>query len=279
MLMEQYIYKKVVDWSALNYGINIPVALQLLFYDSIEYRMKKGDTKKIAIVINGVEYYATLTNIYFDERKYPNHKELLQIRYTKNSLIAKKMREIFCSSYTWLKHEKEKLDNQRKQLAVPDNLREEVVLYATEADNVILFECITHDELLATKEAFCGYSEMELESLLNMSDDSAMIVKKIKTTKMRKLDKTICEGLKRVYEFKCQVCGEYVGAKYNVSVIHSHHIEPFSQTLNNNPDNIMIICPNHHGVVHATHPIFDRNNESFIYPNGYIEKLKLNVHL
>jgi len=66
MLIEQYLYKKVVDWSSLNRGINIPVSLQSLFYDNINFRMKKGDSKKITIIIEGIEYSANLSNIGFD---------------------------------------------------------------------------------------------------------------------------------------------------------------------------------------------------------------------
>ncbi|HAB52822.1 MAG TPA: HNH endonuclease, partial [Ignavibacteriales bacterium] len=84
-----YIHKKEVDWSLLHYGLNIPVALQVMFYESIKEYLKKGDAKKIKIVLENQEYFATLTNIYFNQSKYPNHKELLQIRYTENSPIAK----------------------------------------------------------------------------------------------------------------------------------------------------------------------------------------------
>ena len=279
MLTEQYLYNKTVDWSVLNYGINIPVFLQTLFYDSINFQMRKGDTKKITIIIESVEYYANLTNIYFDEQKYPKHKELLQIRYTPNSLIAKKIREIFKVSYNWLRLEKNKLKNSKKPLLVPESIRENIVIYSTKFDDVVIFECVTCDEIADTKQAVKMYDELELETILNMNDDFSTLIEKTKTVKIRKLDKTICDGLKRIYGYKCQVCGEFIGEKYNATVIHSHHIEPFSLTLNNNPENIMIICPNHHGIVHITKPIFNRENKSFMYPNGYIEKLSINLHL
>jgi len=279
MISEQYLYNKTVDWSVLNYGINIPVSLQPLFYDSMNFKMQKGNTKKIKIIIAGIEYSAKLTNIYFNEQKYPTHKELLQIRYTPNSLIAKKICEIFVVSYNWLKSEKEKLVNSRKQLSVPDNIKENIILYSTKLDDAIIFECMTCDEIVDTKQVIQRYDEMELETILNMNDNFSTLVEKTKTVKIRKLDKTICDSLKRVYENKCQVCGEFIGEKYNATVIHSHHIEPFSLTLNNNPENIMIICPNHHGIVHNAKPKFSRENKTFVYPNGYAEKLKINLHL
>jgi len=279
MLTEQYLYKKVVDWSVLNYGINIPVSMQNLFYDSVNFRMKKGDTKKIAILLNGISYVGNLTNIYFDERKYPTHKELLQIRYTPNSPIAKKVREVFISSYDWLSNERAKLGNTRKQLSVPESIAEYVVVYSTASADVILFECVTSNEIVATKQIVSRYDEMELETILNMKDDSTTLIEKEKTVKIRKLDNAIGNSLKRIYNYSCQVCGEFIGERYSTTIIHSHHIEPFSLTLNNDPENIMIICPNHHGIVHAAEPAFNRSSKSFEYPNGYVEELKLNLHL
>jgi predicted HNH restriction endonuclease len=69
------------------------------------------------------------------------------------------------------------------------------------------------------------------------------------------------------------------GHKYGSNLIHAHHIEPFSQSLNNNASNIMILCPNHHGIIHDQNPQFDRKRKVFQYPNGYAEGLKVNLHL
>jgi 5-methylcytosine-specific restriction endonuclease McrA len=282
MLTEQYLYKKVIDWSALNYGINIPVSLQPLFYDNANFHMKRGDTKKITIILEDIKYSAYLINIGFDGGKYPNHKDLLQIRYNTNSAVAKKLRDIFSISYEWLKIKKKALKesgNSRKQLLVPENISGNIIIYSTEIDDVIIFECVTCDEIAYTKQFVQVYNEIEIEAILNMSDDSSTLIEKSKIIKTRKLNKSICSSLKHLYEYKCQICGKFIGEKYDTNVIHSHHIEPFSLTLNNNPDNIMIICPNHHGIVHATNPIFNRKDKCFIYPNGYIEELKINLHL
>jgi predicted restriction endonuclease len=70
-----------------------------------------------------------------------------------------------------------------------------------------------------------------------------------------------------------------IGQMQGVSVIHTHHIEYFSASLNNNANNIIIICPNHHGIIYSANPVFDKKNKCLIYPNGYSEELKLNVYL
>jgi hypothetical protein len=131
-----YIYKKEIDWSALHLGVNIPILLQNIFYKNIKIKLQKGENKKIKLLLDGVEYPAILTNIFFDETKYPTHKELLQIRWSPNSEIAQQLREIFNSSYRYLFVEKEKLTNKRKQLSVPEEMREYLAIYSPDFDNL-----------------------------------------------------------------------------------------------------------------------------------------------
>ena len=278
MTSSLYIYKKEIDWSALHLGLNIPISLQGIFYQNLKLRLNKGENKIIRLIVDGVEYPVVLTNIAFDEKKYPTHKELLQIRYTPNSGIAKKLREIFRSSYNYLSVEKEKLTNKKKQLTVPKDIREYMAIYSTIFDDVFSVECITYDEITEAKEAMQDFDELEIEQILQSKDTPALI-KKQRIVKIRKLDKTIGDNLKTIYCYKCQICGLFIGETYDTTVIHTHHIEYFSVSLNNNANNIMVICPNHHGIIHTTNPTFDRKNKVYKYPNGYVEGLKLNLHL
>ena len=68
MTPKLYIYKKDVDWSALHLGLNIPVALQDVFYENMKLKLRKGESKKVKLLIESNEYLVTLTNISFDER-------------------------------------------------------------------------------------------------------------------------------------------------------------------------------------------------------------------
>jgi predicted HNH restriction endonuclease len=278
MNTDLYIYKKEIDWSALHLGLNIPIYLQDVFYQNLKLRLKKGENKKIKFILDGVEYSVLLTNIGFDETKYPTHKELLQIRYSPHSEIAQKLREIFNCSYNYLRTEKEKLVNKKKQLTVPNDFREYIAIYSTVFDDVFSLECITHNEILETKEVLHKFDELEIEQILQTKDNSTFIEKQ-KMVKIRKLDRTIGDNLKIIYGYKCQICGLFIGETYDATVIHTHHIEYFSVSLNNNADNIMVVCPNHHGIIHAANPTFDKKNKVYKYPNGHIEGLKLNLHL
>ena len=121
---------------------------------------------------------------------------------------------------------------------------------------------------------------MNFETYLYKKEiDWSAIIEKAGIVKIRNLDRSIADSLKNAYGFRCQICGLLVGERYNTAVIHAHHIEYFSLSMNNNIDNILIICPNHHGIIHATNPEFDKTSKAFTYPNGYTEGLKINIHL
>jgi len=278
---DTYIYKKEIDWSVLHYGLNIPVSIQLLFYHSIKENLHKGDNKNITLIVDGEEFNAKLTNIYFDEKKYPNHKELLQIRYSKNSAIAKKLREIFYKSNSYLQVEKAKLLNSRTPIKVPDKIKEFLVLYTTDFKDTFLLDSITNNDLVVANSYISTITEEEFEMDINYNrkDFTAKIEEKTKIIKIRKLDKSISDNLKLLYQNKCQICGSNFGVNYNGNISEAHHIQPFTKSLNNNSDNIMIICPNHHRLIHKVNPIFDKSSLMLLYQNGYKEKLVLNYHL
>ena len=93
------------------------------------------------------------------------------------------------------------------------------------------------------------------------------------------MSKAVGDNLKIVYGYRCQICGAYIGEKYGSHLIHAHHINYFTKSLNNNQDNVMIVCPNHHGIIHDINPVFDREKKIYVYPNGYKEDLLLNYHI
>ena len=87
------------------------------------------------------------------------------------------------------------------------------------------------------------------------------------------------DQLKQLYGYRCQICGAFIGEKYGSSLIHAHHIEYFTKSMNNDASNVLIVCPNHHGIIHDRNPVFDFQKKIYRYPNGYQEGLKLNLHI
>ena len=124
--------------------------------------------------------------------------------------------------------------------------------------------------------------EVTLEKFLELStltDPQAALVERFGLTRLRKLNRELIDRLKRNYDYRCQICGRNVGEFYGVDLAECHHIEPFSRSLNNDATNLIILCPNHHRIIHAAAPTFDRVRKLYLYPNGREERLQLNEHL
>lgn len=62
-------------------------------------------------------------------------------------------------------------------------------------------------------------------------------------------------------------------------VMEAHHIGYFVKSLNNDASNQMILCPNHHSIIHDANPTFHRRQLMYVYPNGAEQKIVLNRHL
>ena len=131
------------------------------------------------------------------------------------------------------------------------------------------------------KDALKGRSERIAEAEFNFdgADDSAGLREMQQIVKIRKLNKKIGDNLKRLYEYRCQICGRLIGEEYGSHVVEAHHIDYFVRSLNNDASNQIIVCPNHHSIIHDVNPVFDRVRLLYVYANGMEEKLMLNKHL
>ena len=242
-----FLMGKLIDKSMLERGFAIPVSAQEIFSFHLSGgQLAHGEKRSINIFLDDEIFSATLSCSNFNREKYPDHSEQWQILYSKNSLLAKKIREIFSAG------------------------RKFFTLYPTDLKDVFLLKAeLACDE--ATLEKF-----LELPTL---TDLQAALLEKFGLTKYRKLNREIGERLKRNYNYRCQICGRSVGEFYGVDLAECHHIEPFSESLNNDATNLLIVCPNHHRIIHAAEPTFDRKRKLYLYPNGCEEILSLNDHL
>jgi len=277
-----YVYKKEVDWSLLQQGINIPVTIQVVFQNTINAFLPRGQSKDIYLVLEGKTYKVKLKNQRFDERKYPKRKDILQIRYHPQSEIAERLRNIFDASFKYIFERRNSLpDNQRKPIKVPEEQKEYLAIYTTEYPDTYLLECITQEDTKVLKEAIVFEDEQEYEASINFNiiDPTAKIAVINQIVKIRKLNRAIGENLKLLYNYSCQICGENISARYGVNIVESHHIDPFVESLNNNAENQVIICPNHHRIIHRARPVFDKRKLIYVYNNGLEERIVLNKHL
>jgi 5-methylcytosine-specific restriction endonuclease McrA len=84
--------------------------------------------------------------------------------------------------------------------------------------------------------------------------------------------------LKELYDFKCQICGWDFKPDYGQAYSETHHIIWLSRGGVDHSNNLIVVCPNHHRIIHETRPNFDRQRLAFVYPNGHKENLGLTDH-
>jgi 5-methylcytosine-specific restriction endonuclease McrA len=92
-------------------------------------------------------------------------------------------------------------------------------------------------------------------------------------------NRQLVDELNRLYGGRCQLCGFDSPTVYAVDSAESHHIWYRSRGGPDTAENLALLCPNHHTVVHATDATFDYAKLHFVFPNGRVEPLCLNRHL
>lgn len=151
------------------------------------------------------------------------------------------------------------------------------IVRAILADNETI--SIGEHEKQQAKKILQGYTEDEIEAIINGKDANSHILYTIKSSKNRVFDPKIQQSLKGLYEYRCQICGARAVELYGVDVSEAHHIKAFSLTANNDARNIMIVCPDHHRIIHKAKPVFNYEQKIFFYDNGREDKLMYNIHL
>lgn len=278
-----FILQKDVNWSLLNEGLAIPISVYSCFVDWDSSILVHGASKQIKVLIDDVLYDAKLVNQNFDQRKYPGHNDIIQIRYSPTSPIAIKLRSVFRESYTYLLEQRQLEGNRHRQLVLPCEIHEYIRLYLTHNADVLCMECCTNMETRQVAQRLSIipeeiYEQSDDEKFF-MADESASIEERQRLIKYRRIDHSIIRTLKRFYDFRDEISGEKIGDEYGDSVVEAHHIEYFTKSQNNDSSNIIIISPNYHRIIHKNNPFFNRKKYQFEFPNGEILKLKLYAHL
>ena len=123
------------------------------------------------------------------------------------------------------------------------------------------------------------YPEMFIEGLLDSDYEEAKYAFSDKFAKYRENCYRKIMALKRIYKGHCQLCGDIPSIAFGRDITEAHHIEPFSKNCNNNFDNIIILCPNHHRVLHKFKAIISCDKKHFLLENGESIDIRLDHHL
>ena len=284
-----FVLKKTVNWSFLTNGFTIAMEERGLFNLYMKDILLHGQSKDIYVRIEGELYKARLNNINFNQDKWGEHTDVIQVKYSKSSEISKKLRSIFSVSYQYLYEKKQAQTNKRQHLILPAEISEYFVLSATEEPYVFELDCFTVNDVQELAHTVSILNEEEFESLESdekiadrisrMIDKDASIVERQRIIKVRKIDRSVIDNLKYIYDNHCQICGEKIGEEFGKCVIEAHHIDYFTHSQNNDASNIIVISPNYHRIIHQNNPHFNPQTKCFEFDNGTKLGLKLNKHL
>ena len=278
---ESYICKKEIDWSVLHDGFTLPYEHQVDFYANMGSFMKRGESRIINMFLEGKTYQVKLYNVNNPREK--RNRDCYQIRYSAGSDFANALRALFSTSYNYFLNKRMlRPKGDRKIIKLPDEAMEYLAIYTTEYKDTFLVEPIFAADISEVKSIVVNKNERFLENEFNLEvhDNKASIFVTERLVKIRKLNKKIGDNLKKLYGYRCQICGKLIGEEFGCShVVEAHHIEFFNKSINNDASNQIIVCPNHHTIIHEVEPVFDRRKKLYRFNNGAEQPLLLNKHL
>lgn len=277
-----FIFQKDVDLSTLREGFTIPVAYFPLLEMIPGGFPKIGEKRNIKLRINDLEFDAQLKNQPFSRETFEGHPDVVQVRYGRNSPIARYLQNVFHHSLYYINSIRSLPENMGRKTTVriPEDKKETISFSSTDCKDVFILDCLTCGMKESARTAVAGYyAEYDFRRVDILEDPSAHIKEVDSLHKIRCLDRAVGDSLKRLYNFKCQMTGEKIGEMYGTSVVEAHHLDPFSSSLNNNAANIIILSPSYHRIIHKANGKWLPEDRAFIFPNGLIEKVKINQHL
>lgn len=92
-------------------------------------------------------------------------------------------------------------------------------------------------------------------------------------------DTNLARKLKKLHDDKCQICGESIQLRNGSGYSEAHHIKPLGSPHNGPdiPENIIVLCPNHH--VMLDYGIIDIDiNNLVIHPKHKIGRIYIAYH-
>lgn len=206
MTNSMLLFYKNVDYSVLTAGLTIPIQHQESVFSELGFTLERGQRKQIQILIDGTPYPAQIINIRFDKSKYPTHRDLLQIRYSAKSTVAQKLQELFVYSKKQIALQRQYRGNG-KLPNIDEAHQEHIAIYSTHIAGTLLFDCMQIQELQEESNALKELGEFVAEGILDGRDNTAGMLIRTKSCKIRKLSRAIADDLKAVYGYRCQICG------------------------------------------------------------------------
>lgn len=134
------IFVKDVDKSLLKEGMSIPHKYQQELLDGLNIDLEFGHKIDVDIVLEDDVFDATLKNQSYDKEKYKDHVPVMQIRYSPNSDLAKRLREVF--------HRTQQYMEANNTTKIPEEEREFVKISLPGDENTIEFKPVLNKDVV-----------------------------------------------------------------------------------------------------------------------------------
>ncbi len=132
--------------------------------------------------------------------------------------------------------------------------------------------------------------EERLEALLHTGDDSSVAelvareMPGLSEERRRylagdapKRNRLFAEELRHVYKGRCQICSWEPRLIYSIDVCEAHHVRWLGRGGEDALSNLVLLCPNHHRVIHKLDAPFDWSKMGFVIGSG-VERLAYLEH-
>jgi len=141
-------------------------------------------------------------------------------------------------------------------------------------ENLIDFDLKQQDELVELLKSDKNQIISDLKNLVEGETETVTIKHKV----YKRDNKTIAQ-IKVLRNFECQICGTKIRKENGGFYIEASHIKPKKKKGRETPENILILCPNHHKEFdYGARKIFNHNKDYIEFEmNGdtYILNLKI----
>lgn len=78
-------------------------------------------------------------------------------------------------------------------------------------------------------------------------------------------DRAFTIQLQQIYRGRCQICGWEPRRRYGTELCEAHHVRWLSRGGEDNLNNLVLICPNHHRAIHRCDAPFDWEQRAFVF--------------
>ena len=101
-------------------------------------------------------------------------------------------------------------------------------------------------------------------------------------------DTIVARRVKDIYEYRCQLCGQYLENQHGWHYAEAHHLKPLSHGGPDTDSNVLCVCPNHHVILDYggirlesrdfTFLRHDVSTEFIDYHNANVFKYNISLH-